>query len=193
MPKTQLLRVRGTDHPVRLFPPAPRSRVAVSSAVVLPGIVSRSTRIGVLSRDLLLTGARDREFLMDWQGQKLSEMLMQAMLVASAVAAFAAGYALGSFQTMLLVYAGGIVLTALVTLPNWPFYNRHPLKWLDPAEAERHPRPQPVAAAASKKKPSKNHQKFMGFVAGEEPVIGPVRKEIRLQRYIVLECSVGVT
>jgi len=35
----------------------------------------------------------------------------------------------------------GVVLTALVTFPNWPFFNRNPLKWLDTAEAERHPRP----------------------------------------------------
>ncbi|CAA6669704.1 unnamed protein product [Spirodela intermedia] len=96
---------------------------------------------------------------MDWQGQKLSEMLMQVMLVAFAVGAFGTGYALGSFQTMLLVYAGGVVLTTLVTVPNWPFYNRHPLKWLDPAEAERHPRPKPQPAAPSKKKPVKSHQK----------------------------------
>uniref|UniRef100_A0A0D3HU17 Signal peptidase complex subunit 1 n=1 Tax=Oryza barthii TaxID=65489 RepID=A0A0D3HU17_9ORYZ len=82
---------------------------------------------------------------MDWQGQKLAEMLMQLLLVASAVAAFVVGYAMADFQLMLLVYAGGVVLTALVTVPNWPFFNRHPLKWLDAAEADRHPRPQSLA------------------------------------------------
>lgn len=86
-------------------------------------------------------------------------MLMQVLLVASAVAAFLVGYAMADFQLMLLVYAGGVVLTALVTVPNWPFFNRHPLKWLDPAEADRHPRPIVISAAALtavKKKIGKN-------------------------------------
>ncbi|CAN6328989.1 unnamed protein product [Urochloa humidicola] len=96
---------------------------------------------------------------MDWQGQKRAEMLMQVLLVAAAVAAFLVGYVRGDFQLMLLVYAGGVVLTALVTVPNWPFFNRNPLKWLDAAEAERHPRPQvsaSSAAAGGKKKSGKN-------------------------------------
>ncbi|XP_043725005.1 probable signal peptidase complex subunit 1 [Telopea speciosissima] len=93
---------------------------------------------------------------MDWQGQKLSEQLMQIMLVAFAVVAFIISYTMGSFQMMLISYAAGVVLTTLITVPNWPFFNRHPLKWLDPIEAERHPKPQPVT---SKKKPTKQHQK----------------------------------
>jgi len=78
---------------------------------------------------------------MDWLGQKRAEMLMQVLLVASAVAAFLVGYVRADFQLMLLVYAGSVVLTALVTVPNWPFFNHNPLKWLDATEAERHPRP----------------------------------------------------
>ncbi|KAB2045782.1 hypothetical protein Goshw_013587 [Gossypium schwendimanii] len=90
---------------------------------------------------------------MDWQGQKLAEQIMQVMLLVFAVVSFGAGYVLGSFQMMMLVYAGGVTLTALITIPNWPFFNRHPLKWLDPSEAEKHPKPQ--VAVSSKKKSSK--------------------------------------
>ncbi|KAH1122421.1 hypothetical protein J1N35_005581 [Gossypium stocksii] len=79
---------------------------------------------------------------MDWQGQKLAEQIMQVMLLVFAVVSFGAGYVLGSFQMMMLVYAGGVTLIALITIPNWPFFNRHPLKWLDPSEAEKHPKPQ---------------------------------------------------
>nr|XP_027086946.1 probable signal peptidase complex subunit 1 isoform X3 [Coffea arabica] len=89
-------------------------------------------------------------FKMDWQGQKLAEQLMQIMLVSSAVVAFISGYVLGSFQIMLLIYAAGVLLTSLITVPNWPFLNRHPLKWLDPSEAEKHPKP--VSANTSSKK-----------------------------------------
>ena len=42
---------------------------------------------------------------MDWLGQKRAEMLMQVLLVASAVAAFLVGYVRADFQLMLLVYA----------------------------------------------------------------------------------------
>ena len=61
---------------------------------------------------------------------------MQTMLVLFALVAFLIGYWIGSFQMMLLIYAGDVVLTTLVTVPNWPFFNRHPLKWLDPSEIE---------------------------------------------------------
>ncbi|ESW35741.1 hypothetical protein PHAVU_001G260900 [Phaseolus vulgaris] len=89
---------------------------------------------------------------MDWQGQKLAEQLMQLMLIAVSVIAFTTGYLMASFQMMILIYAGGVVLTTLVTVPNWPFFNRHPLKWLDPTELEKHPKPQPSLNTTSKKK-----------------------------------------
>ncbi|XP_022151742.1 probable signal peptidase complex subunit 1 [Momordica charantia] len=90
---------------------------------------------------------------MDWQGQKLAEQMMQIVLVASAVAAFCTGYNVGSFRVMMLVYAGGVVLTTLITVPNWAFFNRHQLKWLDPSEAEKYPKPEPPVVL--KKKPIK--------------------------------------
>ncbi|KAJ4710859.1 Signal peptidase subunit [Melia azedarach] len=95
---------------------------------------------------------------MDWQGQKLAEHLMQIMLLAFAAVAFVAGYIMGSFQTMILIYAGGVVLTTLITVPDWPFFNRHPLNWLDPSEAEKHPKPQ--LAVSSKKKSTKKSSSF---------------------------------
>ncbi|KAG8369285.1 hypothetical protein BUALT_Bualt15G0135500 [Buddleja alternifolia] len=88
---------------------------------------------------------------MDWQGQKLAEQLM---LVIFAAVGFITGYVLGSFQTMLLVYTAGVVLTSLITVPNWPLFNRHPLNWLDSDEAGKHPKPQP-ATSGPKKKASK--------------------------------------
>ncbi|CAH8273914.1 unnamed protein product [Arabidopsis lyrata] len=91
---------------------------------------------------------------MDWQGQKLAEQLMQILLLIAAVVAFVVGYATASFRTMMLIYAGGVVVTTLITIPNWPCFNRHPLKWLDPSEAEKHPKPQ-VVVVSSKKKSSK--------------------------------------
>lgn len=79
---------------------------------------------------------------------------MQILLLVFAAAALATGYIIGSFRMMMLIYAGGVVFTSLVTVPNWPFFNRHPLKWLDPSEAEKHPKPQQQAVASKDKKKS---------------------------------------
>ncbi|GAA0139548.1 hypothetical protein Leryth_016338 [Lithospermum erythrorhizon] len=92
---------------------------------------------------------------MDWQGQKLVEQLMQILLVCFAVVAFVVGYVLGSFQTMRLIYAGGVVFTTLLTAPGWPFFNRRPLSWLEPSEAEKHPKPEPVTSISKKKSTKK--------------------------------------
>ncbi|CAN1295221.1 Signal peptidase complex subunit 1 [Linum perenne] len=72
---------------------------------------------------------------MDWQGQKAAEQLMLLLLFSFAAMAFLTGYIMGSFHTMFLIYGGGLLLTALIALPNWPFFNRHPLRWLDPPSA----------------------------------------------------------
>ncbi|CAK7327374.1 unnamed protein product [Dovyalis caffra] len=102
-------------------------------------------------RDLLTSS-------MDWQGQKQAELWMQILLLVFAVVAFATGYIMGSFRLMMLIYASGVIFTTLVTVPNWPFFNRHPLKWLDPSEAEKHPKPQKVVVSKDKKKSSKKKE-----------------------------------
>uniref|UniRef100_A0A7N0TXU1 Signal peptidase complex subunit 1 n=1 Tax=Kalanchoe fedtschenkoi TaxID=63787 RepID=A0A7N0TXU1_KALFE len=56
---------------------------------------------------------------------------------------------------MLLIYAAGVVLTSLITVPNWPWFNKHPLTWLEPVEAERHPKPEKPVAPVGKKKSTK--------------------------------------
>lgn len=100
---------------------------------------------------LQITGLVVIDCKMDWQGQKLAEQLMQLILVSFAAVAFVAGYVLGSFQTMLLIYAAGVGFTTIITVPNWSFFNRHPLHWLDSGEAEKHTKPQPAHSGAKKK------------------------------------------
>ena len=91
---------------------------------------------------------------MDWQGQKLAEQLMQMLLLAFAGIGFASGYIMASFHMMIIIYACGVVLTTLVIGLNWPLFNRCPIKWLDPIEVEKHPKPQQSVNANSKKKPT---------------------------------------
>lgn len=89
---------------------------------------------------------------MDWQGQKLAEELMQILLIVFGGVAFIAGYATSSFGTMMMIYGGVVLFTTMVTVPNWPFFNRHPLKWLDPIEAEKYPKPELTTESWKKRK-----------------------------------------
>lgn len=73
---------------------------------------------------------------MDWQGQKLAELIMQYALMAAAVVAFMVGYIAGSFQLMLVVYGVLVLVVLLVVVPDWGCFNRHPLEWLDPKLAD---------------------------------------------------------
>jgi signal peptidase complex subunit 1 len=73
---------------------------------------------------------------MDWQAQKLSEQLMQYLLLGSAIIAFLVGYLTSSYNTMLYTYLPGVVVTILVTVPEWHFFNRKPLHWLEPMYAD---------------------------------------------------------
>ncbi|KAK3027677.1 hypothetical protein RJ639_041387 [Escallonia herrerae] len=118
---------------------------------------------------------------------------MQIMLAAFAVIAFVIGYGLGSFQVMLLVYAGGVVLTTLITVPNWPFFNRNPLKWLDPSEAEKHPKPQ-YASSTSKKKAAKKGFEIMEckVLLYGATVLMPVAWELGEEEVIVDEQVVNL-
>ncbi|ESQ48526.1 hypothetical protein EUTSA_v10021836mg [Eutrema salsugineum] len=88
---------------------------------------------------------------MDWQGQKLAEELMQILLLVFGGVAFIAGYATSSFRTMMLIYSGVVLFTTMITVPNWPFFNRHPLKWLDPILAEKYPKPEMTTVTSKKK------------------------------------------
>jgi signal peptidase complex subunit 1 len=44
--------------------------------------------------------------------------------------AFIIGYLAKDVYLTLWIMLAGAALTALVTVPPWPFYNRHPEKWL---------------------------------------------------------------
>lgn len=67
---------------------------------------------------------------MDLHGQQLAEWLMVRILIAFAAVSFVVGYATASFATMVQINAAGLALTALLVLPDWPFYKKHPLPWL---------------------------------------------------------------
>ncbi|KAI8874531.1 microsomal signal peptidase 12 kDa subunit, partial [Backusella circina FSU 941] len=66
----------------------------------------------------------------DFSGQKLSDQLLHVLLTAFGVISLVVGYSMQSLQMLLIIFAGGLLTTALVVIPPWPMYNKHPQKWL---------------------------------------------------------------
>ena len=73
---------------------------------------------------------------MDWQGQKLAEEIMQWGVLAAAIVAFLFGYFTSSFQIMLIVYGILTLIVLILVVPDWGFFNKNPLQWLDPKLAQ---------------------------------------------------------
>ncbi|CAO0800724.1 unnamed protein product [Mucor circinelloides] len=74
------------------------------------------------------------ECTIDFEGQKLAEQLTHYLLVLSGIASFIVGYSMQSMQMLLIVFAAGLALTALVVIPPWPMYNKHPQPFLQPQD-----------------------------------------------------------
>ncbi|KAL1844044.1 hypothetical protein VTJ49DRAFT_5795 [Mycothermus thermophilus] len=79
----------------------------------------------------LLDQIRDLfEGQIDFEGQKLVELLINVALSVVGTIALLVGYVLQDIK--LAVYIGliGTAAVFLLVVPPWPFYNRNPVKWL---------------------------------------------------------------
>jgi len=86
---------------------------------------------------------------MDFKGQILVEQIYQLIIFLFGLAGVATGYFLQSFKITLCFIAVGVAIAAVVCLPDWPFYNRNPLKWLQSVEP---PKQQTKTKTGKKKK-----------------------------------------
>lgn len=66
---------------------------------------------------------------MDYRGQALSETLQQIINVLFGVIGFVYGYYIQSFWVTFLWCVTGFLVASLVCIPDWPWFNRHPLPW----------------------------------------------------------------
>ncbi|KAL1793440.1 hypothetical protein ACET3X_008422 [Alternaria dauci] len=83
--------------------------------------------------DQLLEQARDAfEGQIDFEGQRLAEMLSTVLLGAAGIIAFIVGYLQQDIRLTLYIGLAGSALTFLVVVPPWPFYNKNPEDWLPP-------------------------------------------------------------
>lgn len=67
---------------------------------------------------------------MDFKGQEYAEKLGQKLLFSVAVISFIVGYAKRDFGVMMSLFGIGFLLVFVLTVPNWPMYNKHPIKWV---------------------------------------------------------------
>jgi len=87
--------------------------------------------------DQLLDQVRElAEGQIDFEGQKLAEWLATALLAIVGGIAFIVGFFLQDIKLALYIGLGGTALTFLLIVPPWPFFNRHPVKWLPVAGTE---------------------------------------------------------
>ncbi|PNS17587.1 hypothetical protein CAC42_8130 [Sphaceloma murrayae] len=86
--------------------------------------------------DAVLDKARDIwEGQIDFEGQRLAENLSTGLLSIVGVVAFLVGYITQNITYTLWIGLAGTALTFLVVVPPWPFFNRHPVKWLPSTKA----------------------------------------------------------
>jgi len=78
----------------------------------------------------------------DFEGQKLAELIANVALSVSGIIAFLVGFYLQDIKLAVWIALGGTILTFVVVVPPWPFFNRNPVKWLPVGGSA--PRAQPV-------------------------------------------------
>jgi signal peptidase complex subunit 1 len=72
---------------------------------------------------------------MDFEGQRRAEQHLLRALLLFGLVGFVAGYVTGSFRLMVHVCAAGLVFSLLMVVPDWGWYNRHPVPWLPPSSS----------------------------------------------------------
>lgn len=68
---------------------------------------------------------------MDYEGQRLSELFFYWIILAFGGVGWIIGYFRQDFTIVFQCWLVGVVISVVLCVPDWPFYNRHPVKWLE--------------------------------------------------------------
>ncbi|KAL2022292.1 hypothetical protein VTK56DRAFT_5690 [Thermocarpiscus australiensis] len=66
----------------------------------------------------------------DFEGQKLAELLVNIALSVVGAVSFFVGYFLQDIRLAVYIALAGTAAVFVLVVPPWPFYNRNPVKWL---------------------------------------------------------------
>ncbi|KAI9884746.1 MAG: hypothetical protein M1823_003456 [Watsoniomyces obsoletus] len=81
--------------------------------------------------DQLLESVRDAfEGQIDFEGQRLADLLTTAILAIAGIVAFGVGALAQDIHLSLYTGLAGTALAFLVVVPPWPFFKQHPVRWL---------------------------------------------------------------
>jgi len=69
----------------------------------------------------------------DFEGQRLADFLSTALLSIVGAVSFFVGYFKEDIKLALALGLIGSALTFALIVPPWPFFNRHPVRWLPAA------------------------------------------------------------
>ena len=68
---------------------------------------------------------------MDYKGQQLAELLFYWIIIAFGAVGWVIGYIHQDFFIVFQVWLVGVSISVVLCVPDWPIYNRNPIKWLD--------------------------------------------------------------
>ncbi|KAF9005152.1 microsomal signal peptidase 12 kDa subunit-domain-containing protein [Cyathus striatus] len=67
----------------------------------------------------------------DFVGQQQVELIARVVLIATTIVSFIVGFALQSLSVTFGIFGVSTLVLALVVVPPWPMFNKHPVKWLE--------------------------------------------------------------
>mmetsp|Transcript_3223 Transcript_3223/g.4698 ORF Transcript_3223/g.4698 Transcript_3223/m.4698 type:complete len:91 (+) Transcript_3223:118-390(+) len=89
---------------------------------------------------------------MDYKGQQLSEQLYYYIVIIFGVIAWFVGYVQQSFLLTVYGWSAGVAISVLLCVPDWPWYRRNPIKWLESIPERKKPKDSETTDTKKKKK-----------------------------------------
>mmetsp|Transcript_18980 Transcript_18980/g.39286 ORF Transcript_18980/g.39286 Transcript_18980/m.39286 type:complete len:83 (-) Transcript_18980:307-555(-) len=74
---------------------------------------------------------------MDYEGQKLAELLFYIIICLFGAVGWVMGYLQQDFTIVFQAWLAGVVISVVLCVPDWPFFNRNPIKWLESVPNDR--------------------------------------------------------
>ena len=65
----------------------------------------------------------------DYKGQEFAERIYQVIIVVTSLIGFVWGYTKEDFKYAFYVWAIGLFASIVICTPDWPMFNKNPIKW----------------------------------------------------------------